>query len=269
MNRLARATRALARLVVYLAWTLMAIPPQLLALAFRSRLAERIPLAYHRGACPIIGLRVECRGAMSSERPTLFVCNHTSYLDIIALGSLIPGSFVAKQEVAGWPLFGALAKLQRSVFVERRRRRTAEHRDEIAGRLAVGDNLILFPEGTSSDGNRVLPFRSGLFAAAERRLDGAPVTVQPVSIAYRGLGGMPMPRALRPFFAWYGDMELASHLWAMLGRGPATVVIEFHPPVTIDRFAARKALAAHCQAVVAHGVSAALHRAPPPVGRSA
>ncbi len=264
MNRVARAARALPRLVVYLAWTLMLIPLQMLALAFRSRLAERLPLAYHRGVCPIVGLRVERRGTMSSERPTLFVCNHTSYLDITALGSLIPGFFVAKREVAGWPLFGTLARLQRSVFIERRRGRTAAQRDEIAGRLAAGDNLILFPEGTSNDGNRVLPFRSGLFAVAEQRLGGAPVAVQPVSIAYSGLRGLPMLRAMRPFFAWYGDMALAGHLWAMLGRGPATVVVAFHPPVTIDRFGTRKALAAHCHAVIAAGVSAALHRAPPP-----
>ncbi|MFQ5958041.1 MAG: lysophospholipid acyltransferase family protein [Alphaproteobacteria bacterium] len=270
MSRVARAARALPRLVVYLAWTLMLMPLQVVALALGSRLAERIPLAYHRSVCCIIGLRVERRGATSSARPTLFVCNHTSYLDITALGSLIPGSFVAKREVAGWPLFGTLAKLQRSVFIERHRRRTGEHRDEMAGRLAAGDTLILFPEGTSDDGNRVLPFRSGLFAAAEQRLDGAPVTVQPVSIAYSGLGGFPMLRAMRPFFAWYGDMELTSHLWTMLGRGPVTVVVEFHPPVTIDRFGTRKALAAHCHAVITAGVSAAIHgTAPRPARRSA
>lgn len=135
------------------------------------------------------------------------------------------------------------------------RRRGAEHRDEMAARLADGDSLILFPEGTGDGGNRVLSFESALFGVAERRLEGAPLTEQPVSIAYSELGGLPMPRATRRYFAWYGDMTMADHLWATLGRGPATVVVEFHPPVSFERFGARKALATHCQAMVAAGVS--------------
>lgn len=253
------AARAFPRLVVYLFWTLLGAPFQLVAVVFGLRLAERIPLLYHRGVCRIIDVRVVRRGGMSPARPTLFVCNHTSYLDISALGALIPGAFIAKREVASWPLFGLLAKLQRSVFVERRPGRAAAHRDEMAERLATGDNLILFPEGTSNDGNRVLPFKSALFAVAERAPRDAPLTVQPVSIAYTKVGGLPMLRHTRPLFAWYGDMELAGHLWRMVGHGPVTVEVEFHPAVTFDRFGSRKLLAAHCHARIATGVSAAIH----------
>src|SRR5206468_8064053 len=138
----------------------------------------------------------------------LFAANHISYTDITILGSLIPGSFIAKTEVAGWPFFGWLAKLQRSVFVDRRVHSTATQRDAISDRLAAGDALILFPEGTSGDGNRVLPFKSALFGALERGKDLPPVTVQPVSLAYARLDGMPIGRLYRPFFAWYGSVEL-------------------------------------------------------------
>jgi 1-acyl-sn-glycerol-3-phosphate acyltransferase len=132
-------------------------------------------------------------------------------------------------------------------------------------RFTRGDRLILFAEGTSSDGNRVLPFRSSLFATAEIEVGGKPVTVQPVSLAYTRIDGIPMGRHFRPFFAWYGDMEMFSHLWGIVGVGRSTVVLEFHKPVTIRDFADRKAMAAHCQAVVAAGVSSALSGRPQPV----
>ena len=125
------------------------------------------------------------------------------------------------------------------------------------GRLEAGENLILFPEGTSSDGNAVLPFKSALFSVAQVEPHGQPLLVQPVSLAYTLLDGMPIGRALRPYFAWYGDMMLAPHFWEVAGLGRATVDVVFHPPVSIQEYGSRKALADHCQAVVARGVSAA------------
>src|SRR5690606_36949826 len=144
--------------------------------------------------------------------------------------------------IAGWPFFGWLAKLQRTVFVERRAARTAVHRDELSERLSRGDNLVLFAEGTSSDGNRVLPFKSAFFAAAEPLPDGRMPLVQPVSIAYTRLGGMPLGRRMRHLYAWYGDMSLLPHLWRVLTSGRGTVEVEFHAPVTLDQFRNRKQL---------------------------
>jgi 1-acyl-sn-glycerol-3-phosphate acyltransferase len=248
--------RACLRTVVYLVLTLPLLPLQAVALGLKLRLARTLPLTYHRLVCRVIGIRVAARGALAQARPLLIVANHTSYLDIEVLGSLIPGSFVAKAEIAGWPLFGWLAKLQRSVFIERRSSKAREHKDEIEKRLLEGDLLILFPEGTSDDGNRLLPFRSALFSVAERRIEGAPLVVQPVSLAYTRLDGM--GRGFRPLFAWYGDMALATHLWRMLGMGVVGVEVIFHEPVTIDRFGGRKALAEHCWRVVSEGVASLL-----------
>ncbi len=261
-----RSLRALVRLALWIGWTLPLIPFQAVSVAFGLRMAERIPVFYHRAACRILGIAIERRGAISRARPTLFVCNHTSYLDITVLGALIPGSFVAKTEVAGWPGFGLLAKLQRSVFIDRRRRDAARERDAVAGRLAAGDNLILFPEGTSNDGNRVLPFKSALFAVAASPVQGRPLVVQPVSLAYSHLDGLPLGRHLRPLVAWYGDMEMAGHLWRLLGLGNLRATVIFHEPVTIEDFGSRKALAAHCEAAIASGVSEAVHRAGPLAG---
>ena len=250
--------RALIRLTLYLGLTFTLIPAQVLALVLGSRYRERIPILYHRLCCRIYGITVAVRGRMVERRPVLFASNHTSYLDIMLLASLIPGSFVAKREVANWPLFGLLAKLQRTVFVVRERRQALAQRDEMTQRLAAGDMLILFPEGTSNDGNRVLPFKSSLFAAAAREIDGKPLAVQPVSVSYVALDGTPLGRFLRPFYAWYGDMEMAPHIWRVASLGNLTAVVEFHPPAPREAFASRKVLADYCQRAVAAGVAKAL-----------
>lgn len=252
--------RAAFRAVPYLLWTLLLLPVQAVAAVLGLGLAQRLPVVYHRACCRMLGMHVATRGHQSRHHPTLFVANHSSYLDIMVLGSLIPGSFVAKAEIAGWPFFGTLAKLQRSVFVDRKPHNTHLQRDEMQKRLDAGENLILFPEGTSDDGNTVEPFRSALLSVAERRVGktGHPLTLQPVSIAYTRLNGVPLGYALRPLVAWYGDMELAPHLGRFLGLGDVEVVVEFHEPVTIEAFGSRKALTDHCYRVVAGGVAAAL-----------
>jgi lyso-ornithine lipid O-acyltransferase len=247
------------RLLAYVAWTLPAMPIQAFFLLARMPGRVTFPMFYHRICCRILGLKLEVHGRPVKKRPSLLVANHTSYLDIEVLGSLIGGCFVAKSEVAGWPLFGWLARLQRTVFVDRRPSSTGDQRDQINERLLGGDRLILFPEGTSGDGNRVLPFKSALFSVAERRVDHEPLTVQPVSIAYARFSNLPMDRDLRPYFAWYGDMYLASHVWRMVKLGGATVVVQFHEPVTIESAGGtRRALAEHCHRVVADGVATAL-----------
>lgn len=250
---------ALGRLLLYGLWTGSLMPVQWVAVACHWPIRHSLPRTYHRACHALMGLDVVTRGTPSTARPTLFVSNHCSYLDISVLGGLIEGSFVAKNEVAGWPLFGLLAKLQQTVFVDRGRRGQVDRqRDMMRTRLEAGDNLILFPEGTSSDGNRLLPFKTALFAAASVRVDGRPVTVQPVSVTPIELDGIPMGRALRPFYAWYGDMALAPHLWTVVKQNRITVAVEFHQPVSVDQFGSRKALADHCWHQIAGGISRAI-----------
>jgi lyso-ornithine lipid O-acyltransferase len=259
------ATLKIARLLLYLAWTGILMPVQAIGLVLHCRWTRILPPFYHRWCCRILGLRVRASGTPTPTRPVLFVANHVSYTDIAVLGSLIAGSFIAKAEVARWPLFGWLAKLQRSVFVDRRVGSTAEQRDAMTRRLALGDALILFPEGTSGDGSRVLPFKSALFSAAQTRPAIGPIAVQPVSIAYTRLDGIPLGRLYRPFFAWYGTMALAPHLWRMLGLGTVEVAVEFHPPTSFADCGSRKALARYCYGRIAGGVAAAISGRPQPV----
>lgn len=248
------AVSAALRLILFVLWTLILLPPYLLALLLR-RHYRRIALFYWRTVGRfLIRMDVRVHGEMSAERPLLLVLNHVSYLDIVLLGGLIPGCFVSKAEVRKWPGIGFLALIGRTVFVERRPSAVGRQRDAIAGRLKEGEPLILFPEGTSSDGNRVLPFKSALFNAAEVAVGGdAHVRVQPVAIAYTRFGGLPMGYAGRPFYAWYGDMDLVSHLWEVMKRGRFTAEVEFMSPVTVDRFANRKDLARYCEAETRRG----------------
>ena len=252
--------RAIRRLILFVLWTLLLMVPQSVLVRFRptSAYVRKIPRSYHRVATRILGLDVKVRGQISRERPTLFVCNHISYMDIPVLGSLIEGSFVAKTEVGTWPGFGTLARLQRTVFVNRSKRSSsAEQADSMIGRLRDGDNLILFPEGTSSDGNRTLPFKSALFAVASIEIDGQPLTVQPVTISCTHLDGIPIGRWLRPIYAWYGDMELPGHIWEMTGVGKLRIQVQFHAPMTVRDVGSRKALANACWQKISQGLSAA------------
>ena len=137
------------------------MPFQLVGLVFRLPIQRVIPHWYHRILCAVIGIRVRQIGQRSPDFPLLILANHASWLDIVVITALTPAVFIAKREVATWPLFGQLAKLQRSVFIDRERRhKTGAATQEIAERLLGGDAVVLFAEGTSGDGNRTLPFRS-------------------------------------------------------------------------------------------------------------
>lgn len=246
---------AVVRVLVFLAWTFLLLPAQVCALLVRSRLSWRIPRLYHRGNCVLLGLNVVEHGRADKSPAVLYASNHSSYLDIIVLAALTEACFVSKAEVANWPLFGILAKLNHTVFVERRVRESSEKLGEIKDRLRQGRRLILFPEGTSSDGNRVLPFNSTFFAAGNTKCDGFPVKVQPVAIGYTKLWGLPLGRGDRPARAWYGDMSLAGHLWSVFKSGPTDVEVAFLPCVTFCDFASRKELAKSCEGDVASALS--------------
>ncbi|PLX38737.1 MAG: 1-acyl-sn-glycerol-3-phosphate acyltransferase [Hyphomicrobiales bacterium] len=246
--------RAVLVLIALVPPTLVAIVLQWLFVKLNLRAAALLPVWWHRYVLALIGIRVIAKGAPTTARPMLILANHASWLDIEILGSLMPLSFIAKAEVAGWPIFGLFAKLQRTVFVDRTRRsKTGEVASAIAERLNDGDAMVLFAEGTSNDGNGVLPFRSALIGAARNAvLHGGHerVWIQPLSIAYTTLGGIPMGRYERPLVAWYGDMEMFPHLWAILKKGAIDVEIRWGHPIPYDEDSDRKAIALGAERVV-------------------
>ena len=246
--------------------TLVLLPFQLIGIAFDLRLRRTIPHLYHRVLCALIGVRICEVGRRSSASPALILSNHVSWLDICVITALAPVVFVAKSEVAGWPVFGWLARLQRTIFINRRaRHQIGAATREIAGRLLSGDVVVLFAEGTSSDGTRVLPFRSSLVGAVHHALGSAThhthVTVQPMSLAYVGFGGVPMGRGLRERVAWYGDAELVPHLLHVLWSGAVDVTVSWGEATAYDMNADRKAIARAAEKSV-RGMTAAALRKP-------
>lgn len=254
------AVLAVARLI---ALTLVALPTQMVLVRLGLRSASRLPVWWHRRALAAMGVRVRVSGAAVGDRPLLITPNHASWLDISVLGSLMPLSFVAKAEVAGWPVFGLFARLQRTVFVDRTRRTAAGRAaSELGGRLARGDAMVLFPEGTSSRGDVVLPFRSALIGAARAAMtEGGHdrVWVQPLTVAYTRIAGLPIGRADRPRVGWYGDMELAGHLWGVFTAGGIDVEVVWGEAQPCDGTTDRKALAGELERAVRQGLVATLH----------
>ena len=248
------STLAALRFTAFILILLLMTPVHIAYSAISPKNHYRLPLLFHRLLLKVIGFDVRVHGGMSTEKPVFFVANHTSYLDIPVLGSLIPASFVAKAEVASWPLFGFLAKMQNTVFIERRQTRAAQQRDQLTQYLAEGRNLIMFPEGTSTDGQRVLPFKSSLFSAIENAAEDIDLVVQPVSITCTTIDGLPLTQNLRSFYSWYGDMTLVPHLWQAFKCDRFGVDVIFHPPIHARTVPDRKKLALLCQQSVASGV---------------
>lgn len=243
------------RLIAMIVWLLLCLPP---GIAFRKLQREKqlrwMTRVYFCGMSRIIGLRIIVTGEISEKRPLLLVSNHVSYIDIIALGSVAPVIFTPKSDIAGWPVIGFLARLIGSVFIDRNRTRTADNLQAIRNALAAGSMVSLFAEGTTSDGKRLLPFRSAYFHLAEDYIGGEALTIQTASIVYTRVNGLPADHASMPRIAWYGDMDLASHLLKLLRLRTMTVHIDFHPPFPAEH-KGRKQLAEKAEKDVLAGIT--------------
>lgn len=258
--------RGVVRSVLLLVWTVFACTVQAGLLFLPGRAKVVFARFFWRVFRRLLGVRVRVLGrpayATGDRRPVVFAAGHSSWIDIAVLGGTLDTAFISKDDVAEWPVISTVARLGQTVFISRQRSSTGRELAEIAERLEEGGNLVLFPEGTTSDGSRVLPFRSSFFAVASA---GAPVVVQPVSVVYDRMAGLPTGRSCRPILAWYGDMEIAPHYWDVARRPGCRATILLHPPLDPAAFDSRKALALACWEAVAAG-SAALrqNRVPPP-----
>ena len=244
-----RKLRAALIFALFLIFTLPLMPVQLVLRAVSPRAARALAHWYHRQLCRLLGVKIHQQGKIKDDRPVLLIANHISWLDIPVFGAVAPLCFVAKSEVGAWPFISALAKLQNTIFIDRGQRRAMqESTSQIIARLREGANVAIFAEGTSSDGNQVLPFKSSLFAAAIPSGDEASemhdgIYVQTAAIGYTHQQGLPLGRRGRPIVAWYGDMKIAGHAWQLLKRGPLDVHVHIGEPVRLDTFAGRKELA--------------------------
>lgn len=252
-----RTLVAAFKILCFFAWSIILVPPQLLVMAFhRGRWAYEIPYLWERGTCFILRLKVIREGAPNTGQQTIYMANHISYLDIPVIAGILKASFVAKAEVASWPVFGFLSKLQQTAFIQRNRKDISVQRYALQNMLAAGKSLIIFPEGTSSDGTNVLPFKSSLFSIAYDE-NNAPrdLAVQPVSLSLESVNGHTVStEADRDIYAWHGDMTLTPHLWQFAKSRGATVRVTFHKAYPARIYECRKLLAKKCQEDVLNGL---------------
>ena len=216
-----------------------------------------LPVFFHKMLLWLLSIEVEIVGETSrSRKGNLFISNHLSYLDIPILGSKFPLRFVAKSEVKSWPLFGFLAKKGRSIFIRRNKTDSFNQKNKILDLLTSGEKVFIFPEGTTSDGNRVLKFKSSSFSSVENQN----FTIQPIVIVYSDLNGIPINRWLRPMIAWYGDMELKPHLFKLVGLMSIKAKLIYLEPVNTQNFENRKDLSNHLEDRIRKVYSSALSK---------
>ncbi len=239
--------RGFAVVAIIVLITLICIPFQYAFIKLHISLRRWLPVAYHNIVLWLLRIKIKKIGNVAEERPLMFVSNHTSWLDILILSSFTPCSFVAKNDIASWPVFGFLAKLQRTLFINRQKRSDTQTTNDIMQkRLKKGEPLILFAEGTTSEGTRVLPFKSSLFGVASFLVDDeetAGLYIQPVCITYHRLQGLPMNRTARLHTAWIGDMGLLPHLWNIIKGGPIDTLVSYGEPIPVMKGYNRKELA--------------------------
>jgi lyso-ornithine lipid O-acyltransferase len=254
--------RAVAKLTGLMAWSALLVPLQMVAMLRARKLgtagAYRITRLWHRGVCALIGLRVQTHGAPLLGGRIVYVSNHVSHFDIPVLGSVLKGSFIAKEDMARWPIAGFMARLQQTVFISRDPRAGRAVSEHIAAQLQSGRSLILFPEGTTSDGSAVLPFKSTIFGILfAGDADISANAVQPLTIRVLAVDGKAVTSQTdRDGYAFYGDMRAGAHAWAFLRSKGARIEVHFSEAITADAAAMdRKALAQRAHEVVRAGLA--------------
>jgi len=262
VNKLLLTLMAVLKLVIFLIGTLVLIVVHTIWYILTRRLD--ITMWFHKFCCLVFNIKIHIKGESAHKRnnPVIYLCNHVSYLDIIILGSILDGCFVAKSEVSKWPGFGFLAKLQKTIFIVREKSALFESRTAIANAMNKDHDIILFPEGTSTDGYNVMQFKAGLlgiFFPDEKGSGGNHniidnALVQPVAIKHIMTDGVDVTadrRDLRDLYAWYGDMELAPHLWQFAHTRRTDVEVHMLAPLSTNDFVHRFDIANAAQERVA------------------
>jgi len=247
---------AALKLIAFLILNIVIVPTQTVILLFtKGALSRPLPLLYMKAVVTIFRIRVHSEGTPYQDQQCLYMSNHLSYLDIPVIGSIISPSFVSKADVANWPIFGYLAQLRQTAFIGRAKADTSAAARTVSAFIERGESLIIFPEGTSTDGRNVLDFKSSLFSLALNE-DKPDLHVQPLTVFMASANGNPIKdQDSRDLYAWHRNMdtELPEHLWRFAkGRG-AEIYVVFHEALRAQDFEDRKTLAKATHEAVSKG----------------
>ena len=235
-------------------WTMICLIMHIIVSTISSKYFFIFYRFFFKGLVKIFGIKIKYSG-IREEKNIVYISNHVSYLDVFVLGSMINGLFVAKSEIDSWPLINKICALGKTIFINREDiLGIKKQMNSIQNALKTGFNVIIFPEGTSSDGSKVLQFKSSLFGLMDLNAKEK-FKIQPISIFYEKLDGAPIDRKFRPFFAWFGNMELLPHAWKFLGLGLSEVKVNFHKAIKFSKFKNRKEAASYCQKIISDQIS--------------
>ncbi|MGN0929102.1 MAG: lysophospholipid acyltransferase family protein [Alphaproteobacteria bacterium] len=249
---------AIIKIIFFVLWMIVQMPI-LIIMHYTRILMPWYAKFYFKAVCLILGIKVKVKGEkLSNAKKLLILSNHASYLDIFALGSVFKTNFVSKADVKKWPLFGWIASLGNTVYITRNRM-DAKNQINVLDRAFEKRKLplIIFPEGTSSNGCEVLPFKSSMFAMFENQIgkkSDSNIVIQPVSMAYVSKRGKKMTDSERQAFAWWLDSQtITNHLFGAVRAMPVDVEVIIHKPIDISKFKDRKELALYCHNIVESG----------------
>lgn len=235
------------KLFVFLILTFLLILLKIFCHPFSKKLSYKLIQFFHKTVLWLINIKVKVLGKPRFDaKGVLYVCNHLSYVDISVLGSFIPGKFIAKSEISNWPLIGFLSKIGNTIFINRNLSYLKKNKTLVKDQIINGENILLFPEGTTSDGNRILNFKSSMFFS----LDKEDITIQPIVLKYRSLNGLPFNRNVKPIIAWYGDMDFKTHLLNLIKLFSISVTIIFLKPIKSINYQSRKDMTFELQNVI-------------------
>ncbi len=236
---------------------LLLIPIQYFFVQTKLKYRIYIPIIFHKILLKILGIKVKLIGKNVDARPLILAGNHTSYLDIIVLGSIMPICFIAKEDIKHWFLFGFLAKMQNTIFIKRKNYTTLESLNSINKELDNKSAVVLFPEGTTNTGKKILNFKSSLFNLFE---NNSTLRLQNFSLCYTHVNDMPIDNRTRPQISWYGNMNMISHLLNFLKTSCVNATIVFHPMLPLKGLD-RKSIAVSSIKQVKKGISLAFKNA--------
>ena len=245
--------KAAFKFFLFVTICLIILPVQyLLLLIHKGKGAYILTQLWHKCVCKIFRVKIRIIGAAYKGGQTIYVSNHISYLDIPVIASILRVSFVAKKDVASWPVFGLLSKLQQTAFISRERKNAKGARQTLDNMLGYGKSLFIFPEGTSTDGREVLPFKSSLFSIAFKE-NLTELYVQPITLKMDNMnGGAIKTQNDRDLYSWHINMDtpLGEHLWRFAQNNGAEISLHFHDPIKAQTYENRKTLAKACHKAV-------------------
>lgn len=249
--------KAVIKFLLFAVATTIVVGLQIIVLFFhKGKYAYLIPYLWQNAVCLIFGIKIDVTGTPHRSSQTIYVSNHISYLDIPAIGSVLKASFVAKKDVESWPVFGFLSKLQQTAFISRDRADAKKEKHALDTMLDEGKSLIIFAEGTSTDGRDVRPFKSSLFSIALK--ENLPdILIQPVTVKMIKTDGKEIKtQEDRDIYSWHIDMDtpMHEHLYRFAKSKGAEIQVIFHDPIKANEFSDRKTLAKLCHNTVSNGL---------------